>query len=91
VATTKQEQHMAAMAKNLRGITDDELTDFSYQEVHGQAATIEAMRRLRVAVAALTTESRTSARWMFRLTVVIAVLTALQTVFAISIILGWLS
>ena len=63
--------------------TDDRLTTEAESGLRGRGAVVEAMRRLRVSVDGFSTSSDTSARRMYWLTIVIAVLAVAQIVAAV--------
>ncbi len=59
----------------LESATDDELVELGMSLEHGAGATVEAMRRLRVAMENANTSSERYARGLLWLTVVLVVLT----------------
>ena len=69
--------------------TDEKLAKIARDDLQGQGAPVEAMRRLRVAIENASASSDRHARRMLGLTVVIAVLTLVQAVAVVPIINGW--
>jgi hypothetical protein len=71
-------------------LTDEKLADVAQQGMQGEGASVEAMRRLRVAVEKSSARSDTFSQRMLWLTVILAVLTLVQAIAAVPIIRAWL-
>lgn len=74
---------------SMQNVPDDELIDRGEQGLRGQGASIEAMRRLRVAVEDSSGKSDTYSRRMFCLTIILAILTLIQVLAAVPSIEDW--
>jgi hypothetical protein len=70
-------------------LTDDELAEIARQGMQGEGASVEAMRRLRVAIEKSSVKSDTFSRRMLWWTIVLAVLTFVQAIAAVPIIGAW--
>ena len=59
------------MTDEWRALTDEQLAEVAHQDLQGRGASVEAMRRLRVAMEELSVSSNNSARLMLRFTIVV--------------------
>ena len=78
------------MTNEWANLPDDKLAKIAQDGLQRQGAPVEAMRRLRIAIEQASAKSDTYSRRMFWLTVVLAVMTAVQVVAAIPGIEAWL-
>jgi hypothetical protein len=70
-------------------LSDQQLAKIAQDGLQEQGAPVEAMRRLRLALESAGQSSDRYSRRMFWLTVIIAVLTAIQAISAIDVIKNW--
>jgi hypothetical protein len=70
-------------------LPDDEVARIARDDLQGQGAPVEAMRRLRVAIEKLSASSDRYARWMLWLTVAVAFLTLVQAIAVVPVIKAW--
>jgi hypothetical protein len=75
------------MTDEWRQLSDDKLTRVAQDGMQGQGATVEAMRRLRVAIEMSSAKSDIYSRRMFALTIVLAILTVAQVIAAVPAII----
>ena len=68
------------MSDEWRALSDDKLGRIAQDDLQGQGAPVEAMRRLRVALERASRKSDTYSRRMLWLTIVLAVLTLVQVI-----------
>ena len=68
------------MSDEWRALSDDKLARIAQDDLQGQGAPVEAMRRLRVALERASRKSDTYSRRMLWLTIVLAVLTLVQVI-----------
>jgi hypothetical protein len=68
------------MSDEWRALSDDKLARIAQDDLQGQGAPVEAMRRLRVALERASRKSDTYSRRMLWLTIVLAVLTLVQAI-----------
>jgi len=71
---------MANMANKWTNLSEEELARVAQDDLQGQGAPVEAMRRLRVAIESASAKSDTYSRRMFWLTVVLTILTIVQVI-----------
>ncbi|MGA8653075.1 MAG: hypothetical protein WB677_21125 [Xanthobacteraceae bacterium] len=76
------------MTDEWRALTDEQLAEVAHQDLQGRGASVEAMRRLRVAMEELSVSSNNSARLMLRFTIVVVFLTLVQAIAAIASIIA---
>jgi hypothetical protein len=68
------------MTDEWRNLTDEKLARVAQDDLQGQGAPVEAMRRLRLAIEAASRKSDTYSRRMLWLTIVLAILTLVQVI-----------
>jgi hypothetical protein len=68
------------MTEEWRHLSEEKLARIAQDDLQGQGATVEAMRRLRLAIETASSKSDTYSRRMLYLTIVLAVLTLVQTI-----------
>ena len=71
-----------------QALTDEQLAEVAHQDLRGQGAPVEAMRRLRVAIEKLNVNSDNPARLMSRFTIVVVFLTLVQAIAAVAAIIA---
>jgi len=71
-----------------QALTDEQLAEVAHQDLRGQGAPVEAMRRLRVAIEKLNVNSDNPARLMSRFTIAVVFLTLVQATAAIAAIIA---
>jgi hypothetical protein len=81
------------MSDEWQTLSDEKLARIAQDDLQGQGAPVEAMRRLRLALETASRKSDTYSRRMFWLTIVLAVLTLVQVIAVlptiISVVRSW--
>jgi hypothetical protein len=79
------------MSEEWRALSDEKLARIAQDDLQGQGASVEAMRRLRVAIETASSKSDTYSRRMWWLTIVLAVLTLVQAIAVVPTIVSWVT
>jgi len=82
------DRQMAAMTNEWAHLSDEKLVRVAQDDLQGQGAPVEAMRRLRAAIESASAKSDTYSRRMLWLTIVLTILTVVQVIAVIPTIVS---